>query len=179
MSTDLLSNVGVQTQKTRWTIGSLSVVLLRWVLGGVFIYMGLSKALHPELFLKLVRQYQVISGSMLLNSVAAFLPWFEVFCGLLLLSGIAVRGSALLVLMMLIPFTFIVLRRALAMAATQGLPFCAVKFDCGCGNGEVIICHKLVENGLLMTLAIGLLFTRTRQLCARFSLFAPTAANPA
>src|ERR1041385_8798381 len=48
VSTDLLSNVGVQTQKTRWTIGSLSVVLLRWVLGGVFIYMGLSKALHPE-----------------------------------------------------------------------------------------------------------------------------------
>jgi putative oxidoreductase len=153
-----------------WSAGVFAVLLMRWLLGGLFVYMGLSKALQPELFLKLVRQYQLMHDPLALNAVAAALPWFEVFCGLLLLAGVAVRGSALLLLMMLIPFTIVVLRRALAIAATQGLPFCAVKFDCGCGSGEVLICHKLLENSLLILMSAWLLFTRSRRLCAKFSL---------
>ena len=73
-----------------------AAVLARWWLGCVFIYMGLNKALpHPEYFLKLVRQYDMVTSPLLLNSIGAALPWFEVFCGLLLLVGVAVRGSAL------------------------------------------------------------------------------------
>jgi hypothetical protein len=45
-----------------------------------------------------------------------------------------------------------------------------VRFDCGCGAGEVLICRKLVENGLLILLSGGLLFSRSRRLCARHSL---------
>jgi len=164
------SNQEAQEGNTRWRPRDWGVLVIRLLLGGLFIYMGLNKALHPELFLKLVRQYQLVNDSLALNAVAAALPWFEVFCGLLLLTGIAVRGSALLLLAMLIPFTLIVLRRALAIAATQGLPFCAVKFDCGCGTGEVLICHKLLENGVLMLLACWLLFTQRGQFCAKFSL---------
>jgi len=146
-------------------------VLARWWLGVVFIYMGLNKALpHPEAFLKLVRQYDMVSSPLLLNSIAAALPWFEVYCGVLLLLGVAVRGAALNLVAMLVPFTLIVLKRALAIAATSGLPFCAVKFDCGCGAGEVFICHKLVENTVLLLLSAWLLTGRGRQLCLRFSL---------
>ena len=50
-----------------------AAVLARWVLGGFFVYMGLNKALHPEVFLKLVREYDLISIPWLLNSVAATL----------------------------------------------------------------------------------------------------------
>ena len=40
-----------------------AAVLARWWLGMVFIYMGLNKALpHPEAFLKLVRQYEMVSN---------------------------------------------------------------------------------------------------------------------
>ena len=173
----LSSNPKPQIGAKGWVSGDLAILLMRWVLGGLFVYMGLSKALDPEGFLKLVRQYQLVHNSFALNSVAAALPWFEVFCGLLLLAGVAVRGSALLLLMMLIPFTLIVLRRALAIAATQGLPFCAVKFDCGCGSGEVLICHKLVENTLLMVGSGWLLFTRRCQLCAKFSLLKTAAVS--
>src|SRR5947209_11085636 len=112
--------------------------------------MGLAKAFHPVDFLKLVHEYDVFTSPALLNSIAAALPWFEVFCGLLLLTGVAVRGTALMLLLMLVPFTIVVLRRALALAASQGLPLCAVQFDCGCGMGEVVACHKLMENGLLI-----------------------------
>ena len=151
--------------------------MVRWVLAGVFIYMGVTKALRPEEFLKLVHQYQLVSQPFLLNSIAAALPWFEVFCGLLLLFGIAVRGAALMLVLMLIPFSLIVLQRALVIAATQGLPFCAVKFDCGCGNGEVFICHKLLENGLLLLLAAWVLVAPSQRFCAQFSLLTPAPTS--
>ena len=149
-----------------------AAVIARWGLGCVFIYMGLNKALpHPEYFLKLVRQYDLVTSPLLLNSIGAALPWFEVYCGLLLLFGVAVRGSALMLAAMLVPFTLVVLNRALAIAAVSGQAFCAVKFDCGCGTGEVFICHKLVDNAVLLLLSAWLLTGRGRQLCLRFSLF--------
>ena len=148
-----------------------AALLARWWLGAVFIYMGLNKALpEPEAFLKLVRQYHMVDKPILLNAIAAALPWFEVYCGVLLLLGAAVRGTALNLIAMLVPFTVVVFKRALTMAAVSGLPFCAVKFDCGCGAGEVYICHKLVENSVLLLLAAWLLTGRGRQLCLRYSL---------
>jgi uncharacterized membrane protein YphA (DoxX/SURF4 family) len=162
----------------QWKQTALSAfsVFARWFLGGIFIYMGLSKAMHPEAFLKLVRQYEIVTTPFLLNSIAAALPWFEVFCGLLLVFGVAVRGSALMLVAMLVPFTYVVFKRALAISSAQAIAFCAVKFDCGCGSGEVLICHKLVENSLLILLAAALLFNRSSKLCARFSL--ATASSP-
>jgi uncharacterized membrane protein YphA (DoxX/SURF4 family) len=148
----------------------LAAVLARWLLGAVFFYMGLNKVLHPVEFLKLVRQYELVQSPLWLNSVAAALPWFEVFCGLLLVAGVAVRGSALMLMLMLAPFTLVVLQRALAMQAVLAIPFCAVKFDCGCGTGEALICRKLIENGVLILLSGWLLMGRGRDLCARYSL---------
>ena len=155
-------------------------LLARLFVGGLFIYMGVMKALKPEEFLTLVRQYEMVSVPWVLNSIAAALPWFEIFCGVLLVAGVAVRGTALAVLLMLAPFTFIVLRRALTMSAAQALPLCAIEFDCGCGNGIVPICPKLIENCLLMFLAGWLISGRGRQFSFRFALFrnqsAPGAA---
>lgn len=149
-----------------------AAVLARWWLGIVFIYMGLHKALpHPEAFLKLVRQYDLVNTPWVLNSIGAALPWFEVYCGVLLLAGVAVRGAALNLVAMLVPFTLIVLKRALGIAAASGIPFCAVKFDCGCGAGEVFICAKLVENTVLLLLSAWVLAGGGRRLCARHDLF--------
>ena len=148
----------------------LAAVLARWWLGGLFLYMGLNKALQPVDFLKLVREYDLVQSPIWLNSIAAALPWFEVFCGVLLVAGVAVRGSALMLLLMLVPFTLVVLQRALALHATQGIAFCAVKFDCGCGTGEVLICRKLVENAILVVLSAWLLTGRGQRLCARYRL---------
>jgi hypothetical protein len=140
--------------------------------------MGWQKVVHPVGFLKLVLQYDLVSSSFLLNTIASALPWFEIFCGLLLLAGIAVRGSAVMLLAMLIPFTIVVLRRALEIKSAKAIAFCAVKFDCGCGNGEVVICHKLVENCLLILFSAWLLYGRGRQLAARYSLFTNAQERP-
>lgn len=166
----------MNTERRSWSRSAPegAAVLARWFLGALFLYMGLNKALHPVEFLKLVRQYELVQTPLLLNSVATALPWFEVFCGILLLGGVAVRGSALMLLLMLVPFTVVVLQRALAIQTLLAIPFCAVKFDCGCGTGEVLICRKLVENGILMCLSGWLLMGRGRRLSARYSLLPET-----
>lgn len=147
-----------------------TALVARWALGLVFIYMGLSKAMAPEQFLKLLRQYDLFSQPFLLNSIAATLPWFEVFCGLLLLAGVAVRGTALVLILMLVPFSAVVLRRALAIAAAEHQSFWTVRFDCGCGAGEVLIWLKLLENTLQCLVAIALLCGYGRRLALRFAL---------
>jgi uncharacterized membrane protein YphA (DoxX/SURF4 family) len=145
-------------------------VLTRWLLGAAFVYLGLSKALHPVDFLKLVRQYELVQSSLPLNAIAIVLPWFEVFCGLLLLAGVAVRGTALLLILMLVPFTVVVVRRALVLQAARHIPFCAVKFDCGCGTGEVFICRKVLENLVFLGLSFWLLAGHGRKWCVRHAL---------
>jgi len=150
-----------------------AAIAARWILGGLYIWMGLSKAIDPVGFLKLLHQYDLVQTPLLLNLIAATLPWFEAMCGVLLVLGVAVRGTALVSVAMLVPFTWLVLRRALALHAGSDLPFCAIKFDCGCGAGEVLICRKLAENTLLVMLSLGLVFRRQHRLCLRSALWAP------
>lgn len=150
--------------------GAIMPLLARWLLGSLFLYMGMNKALHPVEFLKLLRQYDMIQSHLALNLVAATLPWIEAFSGLLLIIGVAVRGTALTLVVMLVAFTGMVAKRALAIHAGGDMPFCAIKFDCGCGAGEVLICGKLVENALLTLLAAGLVVSRNASLCLRHTL---------
>jgi hypothetical protein len=87
-----------------------------------------------------------------------------------LMLGVAVRGTAVLLVGMLVPFTVAIFLRAKGMSATGGLPLCAIKFDCGCGAGEVLICKKLAENALLIGLAAFLAFWKSHRFCLRGDL---------
>jgi uncharacterized membrane protein YphA (DoxX/SURF4 family) len=154
----------------RQRVADLIPVLARWCLGAVFIHLGLNKALEPVEFLKLVRQYDVLHSHLLLNLVTTTLPWLEVFCGLLIVLGVAVRGTAMVLVFMLVPLSVLVLLRALAIHNTAGLPFCSIQFDCGCGAGAVRICTKLLENSALTTLSVALIFWSRTRLCLRYHL---------
>jgi uncharacterized membrane protein YphA (DoxX/SURF4 family) len=147
------------------------VVLARWLLGALFVYMGVSKALHPVEFLKLVRQYEILNPPLLLNLVASALPWFEILCGLLLVLGVAVRGTAVVLAGLLIPFSVVVLMRAWELHVAGHTPFCAIKFDCGCGSGAVLICRKLAENAVLIAIAMFLIGWTRHRWCLRPALF--------
>jgi uncharacterized membrane protein YphA (DoxX/SURF4 family) len=157
--------------KSSLVAGPTLALLGRFVLGGLFIYMGLSKVLHPVEFLKLLRQYEIMQQPILLNVIAGGLPWFEVFTGLLLVMGIAVRGAGLLSVGMLIPFTLAIAQRAAAIHQAQGTAFCGIRFDCGCGNGEVLICRKLVENIILIALACLVVAVRAPRASLYYGLF--------
>lgn len=156
--TPVSATAGTAESRTRpgweWFLAAV-----RLALGALFLYLGLVKAADPVGFLKLIREYGVLPGPPWLNLAAALLPWFEAVCGALLITGVAVRGTAVVSLLMLIPFTGIVWQRALAIQESRGVPFCSIRFDCGCGAGEVQICAKLLENALLI-LAFAVLLAR-------------------
>jgi uncharacterized membrane protein YphA (DoxX/SURF4 family) len=148
---------------TATTIQRLLPLGARLLLGTVFIYLGLVKALDPVGFLKLIRQFDLVTTPWLLNLAAAVLPWFEVFCGILILIGRRLNAAALLALVSLVVFTGAVALRAWALHRAGSLPFCALRFDCGCGTGEVAVCAKLLENSALIALAAYLAIARPRR----------------
>ncbi len=155
------------------------LLIARLVLGGMFVWMGYQKIVSdPVYFLKLVRQFGVLpeEPAILLNGTAIVLPWMEVFCGTALLLGVFVRGATAWLLFMLSIFTPVVFLKAWQMHTIDGIPFMQVKFDCGCGAGEVIIWKKLLENVGLWMLALYALFSGTRRFCLAL-LFERRRAN--
>jgi putative oxidoreductase len=148
------------------------LLIARLVLGGAFIYLGVLKLSDPVAFLKALREYDMFPPGQpwLMNLTAAALPGAEVLCGVLLLLGVAVRGSALLLLALLLVFTVAIAAHAGELADAQSLALCAVEFDCGCGSGVQNACSKLTENAGLIVLAVVALASRSRRWCLRGAL---------
>ena len=140
-------------------------LLMRLILGGLFIYMALPKVGNPTDFLKLIRLYHMVPESppYLLNGIAIVLPWLEILCGAVLILGVFVRGAAASIAVMLAFFTPVILLRALSIHAADGTPFLQIAFDCGCGTGVVIIWKKLLANTGLLLLAVVILCSRSRR----------------
>ena len=68
---------------------------------------------------------------------------------------------------MLLAFYPPLLIRAFDIYHQTGMPFCDVRFDCGCGTGEVFICSKLAENTVLVLLSLCAVFSRFPRFCLR------------
>lgn len=145
------------------------MVFCRLAIGLLFVYMGFKKAMDPVTFLKLVREYEMFPDNIwwLLNFTVATLPWVEILCGLLLLLGIAHRGTALLVMVMLSVFTPMIWLRGLGIHDAEHIPFCRIIFDCGCGAGPVNFCWKMAENIALFLAAALILFSRIHRFYLR------------
>ena len=101
-------------------------VLLRVVLGGVFVFAGFSKLLLPHAeVVAHIQQYQVLPG-WLASVTATFLPWVEVGSGTALLVGFCTTPAALLVAVQLLIFSAL-----MGIVLAAGIPI----EDCGCfGN---------------------------------------------
>lgn len=113
---------------------------------------------HLAWFAIQVDSYQILSPSAA-NSVAHFLPYFELFLGLWLVSGIWQRFSSLLASLAICGFMI-----AITSAYLRGL-----KIDCGCGIGppEEVGPAALLRDGLKFLLpavlvAIGSFWIRRK-----------------
>ena len=163
-----MSKNTVPTRSSMWRrmdASGFPLLIVRFVLGGLFIYMGINKLGHPIEFLKQIHLYHMLPESppYFLNTTAIVLPWIEVLCGVLLVVGLAVRAAALQVLVMLSVFTPAILLRALAIRHETGTAFMDIAFDCGCGSGVVITWIKLLENSGLWLLASYALVSGSRR----------------
>ena len=111
--------------------------LLRWVIGGIFIYAGSVKLLEPGTFAVLIDAYGIIPESLLMP-VAVALPALEIAAGIGLLFDI--KGSLSIILALLALFIAV-----LGYGIWMGLDV-----DCGCFGPEEP--EAKAFHGLRMTL---------------------------
>ena len=147
------------------------MLIARLLVGGVMIYMSISKMQAPIEFLKVIRLYDMLPGEwyVLMNLIAVVIPWIELLGGAALILGIGLRGTAAVMILMLVVFTTAIAWRTIGMVqAGQG--FFGVKFDCGCGGGPTIIWIKLLENGGLILASMLIFLSRSRRFCLSSAL---------
>ena len=97
------------------------VLALRLLLGVLFIYASVYKIINPDRFLLAVNNYRFLP-EFLARPFAVVLPWLELFCGFGLITGVLLRGAALLTSVLYLSFVV-----ALAQALFRGLDI-----SCGC-----------------------------------------------
>ncbi len=156
---------------SRFDATGLPLLVARLVVGITFVVMGLAKVEDPIGFLKLVREFELAPNlPWLLNGIAGLVPWLEIWCGGLLVLGVGVRGAAGTLSILLVVFTIAIQDRGATLAAHDGVSFCAIAFDCGCGGGIVNVCRKIGENLGLLVLALTAVVSRSRRFCLRHAL---------
>jgi uncharacterized membrane protein YphA (DoxX/SURF4 family) len=124
-----------------------AVLLLRVVLGLVFIYAAYTKLRDPwAIFAMSIDSYKLLPEWGVI-AVARTLPWFELLLGAALIIGVGLRYSSVAGAALL-GFFFI----AMAISYARGL-----QIDCGCfGPGEALGPKTLLRDGTLVALAIVL-----------------------
>jgi uncharacterized membrane protein YphA (DoxX/SURF4 family) len=127
------------------------LLVLRLVVGGVFLWAGILKIFDPLEFAQGIADYRVFPRVISLF-LALVLPWLEVLCGVLLILGVFRNASALLVSCLLAGFLVLIIS-----AILRGLDI-----DCGCfGSLSQKADYKLIlTDSLLLFFSLNILFSR-------------------
>jgi len=105
----------------RWLL-----LVMRLVLGGVFLYAGILKMQSPQAFADSIAEFQLLPTAFI-NPLAISLPVFEMIVGIMLITGFE-RGLA--------AFSVLILTAIFAVALISALAR-GLQVDCGCfGSGE-------------------------------------------
>ncbi|MDH3252943.1 MAG: DoxX family membrane protein [Ignavibacteria bacterium] len=132
------------------------LVFIRVVVGFLFIAASIDKISSPDAFAEAIGNYRIIPAVAVLPA-ATVLPWIELLCGLALVLGFWTRGSALLISVLLVAFTF-----AVISALVRGLDI-----SCGCftldPTAQRVGWSKIGENMLLLGATCAVLFVKNDQ----------------
>lgn len=143
--------------RTPWYFNDYLVLALRFVLAAVFIYAALQKIGKPLAFADEIRMYRVLDIGPQLYIFAIAIPWIELFCGLSLLTGFLMRGSALILFAFNAVFLVAVSIRTAGIMGEEGIGFMSVYFDCGCGFGATHAWKKLLEDSAFLLFSLVIL----------------------
>ena len=132
------------------------LLVLRIVLGAVFVYAAWVKLFGPhlwplhlepwELFALAISSYDILPLKMV-ELVARTLPWIELLVGLMLLAGRGLRISSTVISLLLLVFFSLMVK-----AFAQGK-----EISCGCfGPGEIISAWTLLRDGSMLAGALVL-----------------------
>ncbi|MBT6797267.1 MAG: DoxX family membrane protein, partial [Candidatus Marinimicrobia bacterium] len=98
------------------------LLLIRFLLGVIFIYASLDKIIDPGEFARAIGNYHIIPFG-LENLIALVIPWLELFIGIGLISGIMVDGASAISGGLMAIFILLILQ-----ATLRGF-----NIECGCG----------------------------------------------
>jgi uncharacterized membrane protein YphA (DoxX/SURF4 family) len=130
------------------------VLSARLLLGFVFVVASIDKLADPNAFAVSISYYRLV-GEPVTLILATILPWVELLAGLFLLFGIMMRGSSLLLLLMLAVFT-----AGVISGIARGLDI-----SCGCftrdPNVDKIGWMKVLENLGLIVLSLITLYAKS------------------
>jgi len=103
-------------------------LICRLTLAIIFLYAGIEKIFNPGDFAVAIYNYRLLPDYVI-NFVAILLPWLEVIIAINLITGINVRGSALLSAVLFLTFA-----TALTINLMQGLDISCGCFGASSGN---------------------------------------------
>ncbi len=95
--------------------------VLSWIVGAIFIYAGILKALDPVQFARDIDNYQMLPWSISVM-LAFYLPWLEILCGLSLLVRRCYAGGLVMISTLVVVFI-----SASVIARARG-----IDITCGC-----------------------------------------------
>lgn len=121
------------------------VLVLRIVIGGTFVYAGVTKIANPQAFADSIVTFRILPEN-LINLLALSLPPFEIIAGGMLIVGFRTRAAAFALVVLTVVFAL-----ALSQALVRGLDV-----DCGCfGGGKPSVWKTWAALGRDIALFLG------------------------
>ncbi len=129
------------------------ILILRLVIGFVFVLAAYGKLLHPDVLVSTVINFNILPVG-LAKIFAEVLPWIEIISGVMLIIGFGTRGAALSISLLLVSFII-----AIAVNIHRG-----VSMECGCfdifGMNEKIGSAILLRDFFFLIAAGIMVFTK-------------------
>lgn len=124
------------------------LLILRLIVGGVFVFASFDKLLNQEEFSKAIYNYKFLP-EVFINIFAIVIPYVELIAGLFLILGIYKRGSSFLILFLLVIFII-----ALAQAYAKGLDINCACFSLESSGQKSDILVRIIEDIFLLIASI-------------------------
>lgn len=131
-------------------------MILRLIVGGVFIWASVTKIADPLAFAQDVRNYRLV-GQALSFVTAIILPWVELIAGVCLIIGVFPRSSSLLISGLLVFFIVLV-----SVTMIRG-----IDVDCGCFGtfSRKADLWLILEDSAWLVMSLILLFSPANDFC--------------
>jgi uncharacterized membrane protein YphA (DoxX/SURF4 family) len=125
-------------------------IIVRFILGAIFIAAGIPKIIDTASFAGVVYNYHLLPD-MVINIFAITLPWIEVIIGSLLIMGIWMPGTVIFYNLLMIAFI-----SALTLNTARG-----IDISCGCFGsepGDIIDMNTIFRDIVILSGSLYLIF---------------------